>query len=211
MGRTALYRDPIPFSSARADVQLDADIVVLRMPDGRLRRLALDGCSPFAIDGCVTAHVDVYDERRFVRMLVLDRETTRDVMITPPEYGAVAPNVVRVPEAPPEAAVLDPMTWEALADWVIGGGRLAACAIAELARLATISTPQFAVLIGEVAAQRALELAWVGRGPLRGGTDVDTALQPLAEAALHSSRAAEALVSALAHAAGATRRRRRVR
>jgi hypothetical protein len=181
MGRTALYRDPMPFSTVHAEVQLDADVVIVRMPDGRIRKLSLDGVVPMTIDGFALAHVDVHDQRRFVRMLVLEREASREVMITPPE----------------------------LADWVIGGGRLAACAIAELARLAMIATPQFAVLLGEVAAQRALEVAWVGRGPLRGGTDVDTALQPLVEAARQSPRAAEALVSALAHAAGATRRRRR--
>ncbi len=209
MGRTALYRDPMPTSSARAEVQLDADVIVLRMPDGRVRRLALHGTSPFAIDGFSVFHVDIGSERRFVRMLVLEGDTI-DVLITPPEHGAVAPNVVRVPEAPPEAAVIDPVTWEALSEWVIGGGRLAACAITDLARLATIATAQFAMLIGEVAAQRALELAWVGRGPLRGGTDLDTALLPFVLAARHSPRAAEALVSALAHAAGATRRRRRI-
>src|SRR5687768_2387949 len=113
MGRTALYRDPVQASSARADVQLDADVIVLRMPDGRVRRLSLDGTSPFAIDGFVVFHVDIGSERRFVRMLVLEGDTI-DVLITPPEYGALAPNVVRVPEAPAEAAVIDPAAWEAL-------------------------------------------------------------------------------------------------
>jgi len=210
MGRTALYRDPIPFTSLRAEVHLDADAVAVRFPDGRVRRYALDGCEPAAMDGFVIAQVDVAVERRFVRMLVLEGRE-RAVVITPPENGAVAPNVVCVPEAPPDAAVVEPMAWEALAEWVIGGGRLAACAIVDLARLVTIATPQFAALIGEVAAQRALELAWMGRGPLRGGTDLDTALQPFVEAARWSPRAAEALVAALAHAAGATRRRRRFR
>lgn len=210
MGRTALYRDPRPFHTARAVVQLDAEILILQMPDGRMRRVSLDGVAPIAIDGCMRVYVDVHDERRFVRMLVLEHDPAHDVLITPPEHGAVAPNVVRLPEAPKDAAILDPVAWEALADWVIGGGRLAACTIGELAQLATIATPQFAVLIGEVAAQRALEIAWVGRGPLRGGgNDLDTALHPFVVAARFSSRAAEALVSALAHAAGATRRRRR--
>jgi len=210
MGRTALYRDPVPFHTARAEVQLDAEILIVRMPDGRLRRMTLDGVEPYAIDGCMRAHVDVHDERRFVRMLVLAHDPANDVLITPPEHGTVAPNVVRLPEAPHDAAIVDPYVWEPLADWVIGGGRLGACTIAELARLATIATPSFAVLIGEVAAQRALELAWVGRGPLRGGgNDLDTALHPFVVAARYSPRAAEALVSALAHAAGATRRRRR--
>jgi hypothetical protein len=213
MGRTALYRDLVPFSSARTEVQLDADVLVLIMPDGRLRKLVLDGCMPVAVDGCVSinpGHADNYDQRRFVRMLVLERDIERTVLITPPEYGAVAPGVVRVPQAPAESAVLEPTAWDALADWVIGGGRLAAHAIADLARLVTIATPQFAVMIGEVAAQRALELVWMGRGPLRGGVDLETALEPLTLAARYSPRAAEALVSALAHAAGAMRRRRRV-
>jgi hypothetical protein len=213
MGRTALYRDPLPFHTPRADVQLDADALLVRMPDGRLRRCGLDGCEPSTLDGFVNARVDVGAERRFVRMLVLERATAFDAIITPPEHGAIAPNIVHVPEAPADAAVIDAVAWEVLAEWVLGGGRLAACTIVELARLATIATAQFAVLIGEVAAQRALELAWVmmGRGPLRGGVDLDTALLPFVEAARHSPRAAEALVSALAHAAGATRRRWRFR
>ncbi len=222
MGRTALYRDPVPFYAARAELQLDSDAVFLRMPDGRQRRYGLDGCTPATLDGFVAARVDSHSrgvcspggslaryERRFVRMLVLERAQDYHVVITPPDRGAVAPNVVAVPEAPAEAAILDVDTWDPLADWIMGGGRLAACAITDLARLAAIATPQFAVLIGEVAAQRALELGWGARGPLRGGADVETALQPLIDAARYSTRAAEALVSALAHAAGATRQRRR--
>jgi len=209
MGRTALYRDPVVFRPARATIQLEHDVVLLMMPDGRTRRLALDGVEASAIDGCVAAKVDdARWERRFVRMLVL-RGAEDHVVITPPDQGAVAPNVVRLPQAPPDAAILDARVWDALADWVLGGGRLAACAIADLARLAMIATPQFAVLIGEVAAQRALELVWASAGPLRGAaSDLDTALQPLSDAARQSTRAAEAFVSALAHVAGATRRRR---
>jgi hypothetical protein len=81
--------------------------------------------------------------------------------------------------------------------------------VADLARLACIATPQFAVLIGEVAARRALELVWMVSGPLRGLHDLDAALQPLTDAARSSPRAGDALISALAHAAGITRRRRR--
>jgi len=146
--------------------------------------------------------------RRFVRMIELERDGERVVVITPPDHGAVAPNVVLVPEAPSDAAIIDELSWEALADWLLGGGRLAACSIADLARLACIATPQFAVLIGEVAAQRALEHVWDASGPLRGGGDLDSVLQPLVDAAKHSTRASEALVSALSHAAGASRRRR---
>ena len=142
-------------------------------------------------------------------MLILERDHEQHVIITPPDHGAVAPNVVRLPEAPDEAAIIDDHAWDALADWIMGGGRLAGWSIADLARLAAIATPQFAVLIGEVAAQRALELVWAARGPLRGVDDVETALHPLVIAARNSTRVAEALVAALAHTTGATRVKRR--
>lgn len=213
MGRTALYADPVPFRSARAEVQLDADVLVLRMPNGHVRRHVLHGMTATTIDGAVSVRIDVAEhvhwERRFVRMLVLEGAGDRVVVITPPDRGAVAPNVVRVPEAPTEAAIVDDAAWEVLAEWVLCGGRLAACAMDDLARLAVIATPQFAALIGEVAAQRALELVWAERGPLRGASDFDDALQPLADAARISVRAGDALFAALAHAAGVARRRRR--
>ncbi len=199
----------MPFRPARAEVELEADALLLRMPDGLQRRHLLDGCVPTAVDGFVEARIDTRWERRFVRMLILEGRYEHHVVITPPDQGAVAPNVVRVPEAPAGAAIIDGRAWEALSEWVLGGGRLAACAIADLARLAAIATPQFALLIGEVAAQRALELVWAARGPLRGGSDLEGALRPFVEAAKHSPRAAEALVSALAHVAGSVRRRRR--
>ncbi|MBA3396321.1 MAG: hypothetical protein H0T89_27065 [Deltaproteobacteria bacterium] len=207
MGRTALYRDLEPWKPARAEVQLEPDALWIRMPDGRQRRHELHGCAPMTLDGY---YADVRHARRFVRMLVLERHANDPVVvITPPDQGAVAPHVVRVPEAPPEAAIVDGPAWTALADWIMGGGRLSACAIVDLARLATIASSQFAMLIGEVAAQRALELWWATPGPLRGGVEIEISLQPLADAARHSPRAGEALVSALSHAAGVTPRRRR--
>jgi hypothetical protein len=198
------------------------------MPDGKTRRLGLDGVAATVSDGCVaqpSARGSTPDItrvaavahaapprvlRRFVRMLVLDRGGDRHVVITPPDHGAVAPNVVSVPEAPQEAAVVEQHAWDALADWLLSGGRLSACSIPDLARLACIASPQFAVLIGEVAAQRALEHVWAASGPLRGSSDLDSVLQPLHDAAKQSPRASEALISALSHTAGATRRRRRL-
>lgn len=220
MGRTVLYRDPVPYRPARADVQLDSDVLVLLMPDGRVRRHALDGVAAMTMDGFVAQPAARGSEpeivrgrrgaqaasqrmlRRFVRMLVFERGGDRHVVITPPDHGAVAPNVVSVPEAPSDAAVVDMRAWDALSEWLLGGGRLSACSIADLARLACIATPQFAVLIGEVAAQRALEQVWAASGPLRGYMDLDAALQPLVDAAKSSPRASDALVSALSHAAG---------
>jgi hypothetical protein len=210
VGRTALYQDPMPFKSACAVVQLEVDVLVIEMPSGWTQRHVLDGTNASIGDGFKLARRDGGRiERRFVKMLMLERGGRHVAVVTPPEQGAVAPNVVRVPEAPPDAAVVDGPTWDALAEWLIGGGRLGALAIADLARLSSIATPQFALIIGEVAAQRALDLVWVATGPLRGVHDLDAALQPLSDAARHSQRAAEALVSALAHVAGATRRRRR--
>ena len=216
MGRTALYRDPAVFKPARADVQVDVDTLHVAMPDGRTHHHALHGCSPSAVDGFVTQRLGIPVRssrhgppvnkphlRRFVRMLVIG---DRLVLITPPDQGAVAPNVVRVPEAPTDSAIVDENVWDAVSDWLLGGGRLGACSVADLARLARIATPQFAVLIGEVAAQRALELV-VGAGPLRGGLDVDTGLAPLASAARTSTRAHEAFVAALAFAVASRRRR----
>ena len=226
MGRTALYRDPVPYRPERAHVQLDPDALILVMPDSWIRRHPLDGVHATIADGFVADrsargsaetittttrhHAPIVPRvlRRFVRMLILEGDGARVVVITPPDRGAVAPNVVFLEEAPPDAAIVDEGSWDALAEWLLGGGRLAACSVADLARLACIATPQFAVLIGEVAAQRALELVWAEAGPLRSGQDLDSALQPLVDAAKHSQRASEALVSALSHAAGASRRRR---
>ena len=226
MGSTALYRDPVPFRPARAKVQLDHDALILVMPNAWIRRHPLDGVLVTISDGfvaelsargsqetIVTRHFARPQPprvlRRFVKMLVLERDGERIVVITPPDHGAVAPNVVQMPEAPTDAAIVDESSWDALAEWLLGGGRLSACSIGDLARLACIASPQFAVLIGEVAAQRALEHVWAAAGPLRGGGDiVDSVLQPLHDAAKHSMRASEALISALAHAAGASRRRR---
>ena len=200
----------MPFKSACAKVQLESDVLIIEMPSGWTQRYVIDGATASIGDGFSLARRDGGRiERRFVRMLIIERGGRHVTVITPPEQGAVAPNVVRVPEAAHDAAIVDGPTWEALAEWLIGGGRLGALAVADLARLACISTPQFAVIIGEVAAQRALDLVWVATGPLRGVHDVDAALQPLSDAARHSTRAAEALISALAHVAGRTRRRRR--
>lgn len=179
------------------------------MPDGRQRRHTLDGCSATLLDGFVAARIEARPKRRFVRMLILERGYERHAIITPPEQGAVAPNVVRLPEAPEEAAIIDDHAWDALVDWIMGGGRLAGCSIADLARLAAIATPGFALLLGQVAAQCALELVWAACGPLRGIESVEAALFPLASAARQSPRVAAVLAAARAHVASMTRPRRR--
>jgi hypothetical protein len=220
MGRTALYRDAQPFRPARAELLLGVDALSVVMPDGRTRRHLLHGATASVADGVVAvrvqlvvahdartgAAIEARPERRFVRMLRIERGREAHVIITPPDRGSVAPGVVRLPEPPAHAAIVEEPAWEALADWLVRGGRLAGCSTAELAALATIATPGFAGLIGEVIAGRALDHGAVVAGPLRGHDDVDAVLQPLVEAARSSARAGEALVAAHARLAGARRR-----
>jgi hypothetical protein len=195
----ALYRDD-RLVTPRASLALDGADLELVFPGGAVRRVALDGC---------TAQIlDAEHRRRFVRMLVLESGDARTALITPPERGAIAPRAVPMPRAPDDAAVVDESPWEVFADWVMRGGRLAGLTVAELAALAAIATPQFAIVLGEIAAAAALEIVWEEAGPLRGGVDVDASLQPLYEAARVSVRAAEALVAALAVCAVRRARRR---
>jgi hypothetical protein len=186
---TALYRDDSLVPMPRASVQLDQDELVLGLADGAWRRVCLDGASVGVADAAY--------HRRFVRMLSVERGAERADLITPPDHGAIAPRVARLPLAPVDCAVVDDPVWEIVVDWVISGGRIAGRTVAELARLATIATPQFALVLGELAAQAAIDMVWEHAGPLRGGADVVHSLLPLHEAARTSVRAADALVAAL--------------
>jgi hypothetical protein len=193
VGRFALYRDearPVP----RAEVALEPGHVSVFLPGGGTRVVGLDGAA--------AATADAASRRRFVRMLVVESPGA-------PELVAITPRALRLPEAPADAVVLEADAFDALADWLMTGGRLTGCSIAELARLSRIASPHFATLIGEVAAQIAVEMVWEATGPLRGGADLDHALRPLHEASRTSVRAAEALVAALSIAAVLRPRRRR--
>jgi hypothetical protein len=195
-----LYRETTLLAH-RAEVSLEANAVSLTLADGHTRRHALDGCA--------VVTVDAVSDHRFVKMLIIERATAsghfdaheRLIVITPPDRGAIAPGVVRVPQAPSEAVVVETEAWEALAAWLGKGGRLSGCSVAQLARLAAIASPQFALVIGEVAAEIALELVWESVGPIRGGNTLEAALRPLHDAARHSPRAADAWIAALARAA----------
>lgn len=209
--RTALYREPPTPSPQRAVVSLDADSLSLTMTDGQTRQHALDGCAVVTVDAAC--------HRRFVKMLVVEWAATlrrmasaeRLFLITPPERGAIAPGAARLPAAPRDAVVLDNDEWEALASWLSGGGQLGGCSVRELAGLAAIASPQFAVVIGEVAAAIALDAVWAAFGPLRGVGDLEQALLPLYDAARRSPRAADALIAALAYVSVAPRYRARSR
>lgn len=209
MGRIALYRDearPVP----RAEVVLEPGQLTLHLPGGGVRAIALDGCAALTADAA--------SRRRFVRMLILDgtgahghddARVQRLVAITPPDRGAIAPRAIRLPEAPVDATVIENDAFDALVDWLMCGGRLAGYSVAELARLSRIASPQFAALIGEVAAQVAIDMVWEASGPWRGGVEVEHALRPLHDASRSSVRAAEALVAALSIASVLRPRRRR--
>lgn len=186
---------------------LDEDSLSLLFEDGHTRQHRLDGCAVLTVDA--TCQV------RFVRLLLLEHSeaacadpAARLMLITPPERGAIAPPAARVPPAPPEAVVVDSESWEILASWLGGGGRLAACSLGELARLSTIASPLFAAIIGEVAAEAAAEAVWARVGALRGGHTVEDALRPFYEAARRSPRAMEALLAALARTQAPPRARR---
>jgi len=97
--------------------------------------------------------------------------------------------------------VVDSSVWEAVVDWVNGGGRPGGRTVADLARLACIATSQFAITLGEWAAQLAHEMTWERQGPMRSGAGLRHSLRPLEEAATRSARAGEALVAALSRTA----------
>jgi hypothetical protein len=199
--RSALYTRPEPTRVARARVELERDLLFITMPDGRWRNLTLNGCTFVAGDATRT--------HRFVRHLSIILAGERADLITPPDEGAIAPRGARLPEAPEGAAVVDPSEWDAVADWLSSGGRLGGRTVAELSHLACIATPQFAVIIGEIAAKVAAEMIWEKSGPMRGGADMRHSLRPLQEAARTHPRAADALVAALAATAMMRSSRRR--
>jgi hypothetical protein len=177
----------------RTRVELDLGGVMLHGPDGRSRAIPLQGCT-FTLS-------DAACNRRFVRLLCLEHADGAAELMTPPEGGAIAPRAAHLPIALEEKiAVIEGSAFDALLDWLVSRGRLGGRSIEELARLARLATTQLAVLIGELAARAAGELAWGGSGPMRGsGLDGRELLRPLELAARDSERASDAWVAALAH------------
>lgn len=155
----------------------------------------------FALAGADLAVGDATFTQRFVRHLHLETGDAELDLITPPEQGAIAPRAAQLPRAPDEAGIVDRPAFDILVEWLLGGGRLGGRTIDDLARLAPLASPAFAVVIGERAGHLALEGTWPFGGPMRGGAigdDVRRRLQPLEAAARDSERAGYALVAALA-------------
>ncbi|MCG8425412.1 MAG: hypothetical protein MJE77_46630 [Proteobacteria bacterium] len=199
-----LYSNATGERLPRTHVSLSESSLFLTFPDGRWHDVALHGCR-FRVR-------DATYRQRFVRHLMIYRgrhepSTGQVDLITPPDEGSIAPRAVRLPGVSEGAAVIETAVWEALADWLSRGGRVAGRTIAELARLSCIATPQFAVTLGAVAARVAAELNWEKCGPMRGSGGIHNPLRPLEDAARRSPRAADALRAAMT--ARATQRYRR--
>jgi hypothetical protein len=186
-------------SAPRVELTLSWSELTVQYSDGRSRWVDLDGCANDVVDAAF--------RRRFVRMLTIERGGDWLALITPPEHAAIAPRAAHLPAAPEDSAVVDSETWQIVVGWVRSGGRLSGLSVEELASLAMVAAPSFALIIGEVAAQVARDVVWEHGGPLRAGGDVADTLAPLERAARVSPRAAEALVAALA-ACGSTKLRR---
>lgn len=177
----------------RTRVEIGGRALHLTLPDGRARE--------FGLAGTDLAVADATFARRFVRHMRLWSSAEAVQFITPPEEGAIAPRAAQLPRAPEDAGIIDRHTFDTVHEWVVSGGRLGGRTIEELARLARLATSAFAAVIGERAAQMAVETIWPFGGPMRGGAtgdDVRRQLRPLEVAARDSDRAAEALVAALA-------------
>lgn len=185
----------------RTGVEIGPDRLHLVLPDGRARELPLSGAELSVGDATFA--------QRFVRHLHVEAAAGATDLITPPEEGAIAPRAAQLPRAPDDAGIVERGAFDTLVQWLAGGGRLNGCTIVELAALARVATPSFAVVVGERAGQLAVETVWLHGGPMRGGDtgdDVRRRLRPLEEAARTSERAAEALVAALSFTAPAGRR-----
>lgn len=187
----ALHRQRL--RGPRGRVEVERAHLLIIMADGRKRRIALEGVQ-FEIRDAASAS-------RFVRHLILHPVGDRVDLITPPDEGTIAPRVARMPEVPDNVVIIDIKDWEVVADWLRSGGRLGGRTVADLARLACVASPRFAVVIGEWAAEVAHEMTWERIGPMRASGDARHTLRPLEEAATRSARAADALVAALSRGA----------
>ena len=185
----ALYTRSLTPRFARATVELARDTLHVARPDGDTHEVLLNGAAFHVRDAACA--------QRFVRHLSLHHQQGRAHLVTPPDEGAIAPRAARLPVVPDEYLVVDASAWDAVVDWLRGGGRLGGRTVRQLAALARIASPGFAIAIGEWAAQVAAEMIWDRRGPMRGGGDLRQTLRPLEEAAAESPSAAEAWVAAL--------------
>jgi len=98
-GCRALYPQAAGYRAPLARVELERDALLLTEPDGRWRRVALNGAR-FVVR-------DAARSQRFVRHLGIYTRNERADLITPPEHGAIAPRAARLPGVPDGAAVVD--------------------------------------------------------------------------------------------------------
>jgi hypothetical protein len=173
----------------RAELEIDEHSLYLTMADGRWRGAELRGARIYVRDA---AYV-----QRFVRHAVIRAGDERIDLITPPEAGAIAPRAARLPSVPRHSAIIVTRAWNILTQWVRTGGGLGGRTVAELAELAVIATSQFALALGEHAAELAVQMSWERLGPMRSAGDVRRLLRSFEDEACASPRVMEALVAAL--------------
>ena len=158
----------------------------------------------FSLTDCTHELRDARSCNRFVRHLAITCAATDDVvhLITPPQFGAIAPRAARLPELQDPTAVIEPELMPALDGWLRSGRRLVGHTLGELALLSRLASAGFAIAIGERAADLAALMTWERGSPLRssavnGARDL---LAPFDEQAQISDRANLALMAALARA-----------
>lgn len=187
---SALTSVAAPQRPTSAELEIDEHCLYLTRSDGRWSRVSLVGSWLRVRDASFAL--------RFVRHAALRVGSGDRVdLITPPEEGAIAPRAARLPGVPTDAAIVGGGVWDTVVQWIRTGGGLAGRTIAELAQLAAVATPQFAITLGECAAQAAVEMTWDKLGPMRGGGDLHTLLRPFELAARSSARANEAFIAAM--------------
>lgn len=183
----------VPTRPTRARVELDAHSLYLSTFDGGWEQVSLEGARVTSRDASCSS--------RFVRHVVVRTALRRVDLITSPEEGAIAPRAARLPGVPRWSIIVDSPVWETVSSWLRSGGGLSGRTILELARLARVSTSQFAIAVGECVAHVAAEMTWERLGPMRGGGAFLQMLKPLEDAARESQRASDALVAALSRGA----------
>ncbi len=186
--QNALYREKRGNSKV-LDIQVEQGRVSIITANGEWRSMSLD------VYHCETR--DASCGGRFVKQLLIGGKVNES-FITPPEEGAIAPRASGLPAVElPSCSVLASDTWQCLANWLIGGATLAGRTTEDLAMIATIASPQFAIIIGEQVAMATLALAVDVCSPMRRSFQKQWGLSPLRQRAKKSERARDALLAAL--------------
>ncbi len=159
----------------------------------------------FELNGCDFGLSDARYHHRFVRHLQISRRfglgIARLDLITDPRLGMIAPRAARLPDLAEATAMISEAQLATVTRWLDGGRRLLGLSIIDLAKLSSVASVVFAVVIGERAADLATQMSWERGLPLRSSpvSNSRALLSPFEQQAAHSERAHLALMAALAH------------